>query len=147
MANIQEKVIERVRVIIIDSNKILLINRVKGENSYWVLPGGGVEQCESHERAIERECLEELGIKIRVQKLFLRRVGDKQGMEGQYEFFYLCDMVGGKVGTGGGPEFQPGTQYKGEYRISWVDLKKLPDLNLKPGEVKDKIIQEYLLNK
>jgi ADP-ribose pyrophosphatase YjhB (NUDIX family) len=147
MVNIQEKAIERVRAIIIDSNKILLINRVKRENSYWVVPGGGVGQDESHEHAIKRECLEELGVKIRVRRLFLRRIGDKPGMEGQHEFFYLCDMVGGKVGTGQGPEFQPGTQYKGEYKISWVDLKKLPDLNLKPEEVKEKIIQEYLLNK
>ena len=36
MTNIQEKIIERVRAIIIDSNKILLINRVKKEDSYWV---------------------------------------------------------------------------------------------------------------
>lgn len=147
MANIQKNVIERVRAIIIDSNKILLINRVKRENSYWVVPGGGVERGESNEHAIKRECLEELGIKIRVQRLFLQRIGDKPGMESQHEFFYLCDMVGGKVGTGQGPEFQPGTQYKGEYKISWVNLKKLPDLNLKPKEVKDKIIQEYLPNK
>ncbi len=147
MANTQEKEIERVRAVIINLNKILLINRVKRENSYWVIPGGGVEQGEGHEHAIKRECLEELGIKIRVRKLFLQRIGDKPGMEGQYEFFYLCDMIGGKIGTGQGPELQPGTQYEGEYKISWVDLKKLPDLNLKPEEVKDKIIQEYLLNK
>lgn len=83
----------------------MLINRVKGKNFYWVLPGSRVEQGENHEHAIERECLEELGIKIRVQRLFLRRIGDKPGMEGQYEFFYLCDMVGGKVGTGRGLNF------------------------------------------
>lgn len=147
MANIQKKVIERVRAVIIDYNNILLINRVKRGNSYWVIPGGGVEQSESHEHAIKRECLEELGIKIRVRRLFLQRIGDKPRMEGQHEFFYLCDIIGGKVGTGQGPEFQPRTQYKGEYKISWVDLKKLPDLNLKPEEVKNKIIQEYLLNK
>ena len=147
MTNIQEKIIERVRAIIIDSNKILLINRVKKEDSYWVIPGGGVEQNESHEHAIKRECLEELGIEIQVLRLFLRRIGDKPGMEGQCEFFYLCDMVGGKVGTGQGPEFQLGTQYKGEYRISWVNLEKLTDLNLKPKEIKEKIIQEYKINK
>lgn len=146
MVNIQKK-IERVRAIIINSNKILLINRIKNDDSYWVIPGGRVEPDESHEQAIKRECIEELGIETQIKKLFLRRISDKPGMEGQHEFFYLCSMVGGKVGTGEGPEFQPGAQYKGEYRISWVDFKKLSDINLKPQEVKDKIIKEYLLNK
>lgn len=146
MVNIQKK-IERVRAVIIISNKILLINRIKNDDSYWVIPGGRVESDESHEQAIKRECIEELGIKAQVERLFLQRISDKPGMKGQHEFFYLCSMVGGKVGTGEGPEFQPGAQYKGEYRISWVDLKKLSDINLKPLEVKDKIIKEYLLNK
>ena len=144
MANIQEKVMDRVRAVIIDSNKILLINRIKGDDSYWVIPGGKVEEGESHEQAAGRECFEELGISVRVDRLFLQKISDKPGMEGWHEFFYLCSMIGGKVGTGQGPEFQPGTQYKGEYKITWVDLKKLPDINLKPQEVKNRIIREYL---
>ena len=147
MVNIQKKAIERVRAVIINSNKILLINRIKENNSYWVIPGGGVERGESRKQAVKRECLEELGINVQVERLFLRRIGDKPGMEGQHEFFYRCSMVSGKVGTGQGPEFQPGTQYNGEYEISWVDLKKLPDINLKPQEVKNRIIKEYLANK
>lgn len=147
MANIQKKEIERVRAIIIASDKILLINRVKEDKSYWVIPGGGVEQGESHEHAIKRECIEELGINVEMVRLFLQRIGDKPGMEGQHEFFYLCNMIGGRVGSGQGPEFQPEAQYEGEYKISWVDLKKLPNINLKPQDVKDKIIQEYLIAK
>src|SRR3989338_5213913 len=147
MANIQEKVRERVRAVIIDSNKILLINRIKGGNSYWVIPGGAVEQGETHKQAVKRECLEELGIKVRVEGLFLQRISDKPGMEGQREFFYFFSIIGGKVGSGQGPEFQPGTHYKGKYKISWVNLRELPNINLKPQEVKDKIIQEYLVSK
>lgn len=147
MANIQKKAIERVRAVIIHSNKILLINRLKENDSYWVIPGGGVELEESHEQAVKRECLEELGIEVRVEKLFLRRIGDKPEIKGQPEFFYLCSMVSGKVGTGRGPEFQPGTQYNGEYKINWVNLKKFPDINLKPQEVKNRIIREYLTSK
>lgn len=143
MVNISEKIIERVRAVIINSSKILLINRIKDNDSYWVIPGGAVEQGENHEQAVKRECFEELGIKVRVEKLFLQRVGDKPGMEGQQEFFYLCSITGGKIGAGQGPEFQPGTQYKGEYKIRWVDLKNLPDINLKPEEIKNKIIKEY----
>jgi 8-oxo-dGTP diphosphatase len=135
MANISKKITERVRAIIIDQGKILLINRIKGNGSYWVIPGGAVESGESHAQAIKRECLEELGVKIEAQKLFLQRLGDKPEIEGQREFFYLCNIVDGQIGTGQGPEFQVGTQYKGEYRIKWVDLKNLPEINLKPEEV------------
>jgi len=147
MANISKKITERVRAIIIEGDKILLINRVKDNDSYWVIPGGAVEPGESHEQAVKRECFEELGVKVEIQKLFLQRLGDKPGIEGQQEFFYLCNIVGGQIGTGQGPEFQAGTQYKGEYRIKWVDLKNLPEINLKPEEIKSKIIQQTILNK
>jgi len=147
MANIPKKITERVRAIIIDQGKILLINRIKGNNSYWVIPGGAVESGESHEQAVKRECLEELGVKIEAQKLFLQRLGDKPEIEGQQEFFYLCNIIDGQIGTGQGPEFQVGTQYKGEYKIKWVDLKDLPEINLKPEEVKNKIIQQAILDK
>jgi len=147
MANFSKKITERVRAIIIEQDKILLINRIKGNDSYWVIPGGAVESHESHEQAVKRECLEELGVEIEVQKLFLQRLGDKQEIEGQQEFFYLCSIVDGQIGTGQGPEFQTGTQYKGEYRIRWADLKDLPKINLKPEEVKNKIIQQAILDK
>ena len=147
MANISKKITERVRAIIIDQGKILLINRIKGNDSYWVIPGGAIESDESHEQAVKRECLEELGVRIEVQKLFLQRFGDKQEIEGQQEFFYLCNIIDGRIGTGQGPEFQAGTQYKGEYRIKWVNLKDLPEINLKPEEVKNKIIQQAILDK
>lgn len=146
MTNIP-KIIERVRAVIIDSDKILLINRIKDDDSYWVIPGGAVESGETHKQTLERECLEELGVKINVQELFLQRVGDKPEIEGQPEFFYLCDIIGGKVGAGRGPEFRPETQYKGKYIIKWVALKELPDINLKPEEVKNKIVQQTILDK
>ncbi|MBI2459143.1 MAG: NUDIX domain-containing protein [Parcubacteria group bacterium] len=147
MVNISKKIIERVRAVIINSDKILLINRIKDNDSYWVIPGGAVEPGENHEQAIKRECLEELGVQVEVEKLFLQRMGDKPGIKGQSEFFYLCSITGGKIGAGHGPELQPVTQYKGEYKIRWVELKNLPDINLKPEEVRNKIIQQTILDK
>ena len=140
MNHTQEKTIERVRAIIIDSSKILLIHRIKKDNSYWVIPGGGVEAGENHQQAVERECFEELGIQVRVGRLFLQRTADMLDIKGHQEFFYLCEMVGGEVGTGQGPEFQPGTEYQGEFKAEWVDIEKLPIVDLRPNEVRDAII-------
>lgn len=140
MADFQERMTERVRAVIVIANKILLINRIKTGYVYWVIPGGAVEPGENHEQAIERECLEELGVRVRVARLLLRRMSDKPGMEGRPEFFYLCSIVSGKVGTGQGPEFQSTTHHEGTYKIAWVDLKKLPAIDLKPAEIKNMLI-------
>ncbi len=140
MNHIQEKITERVRAIIIDSDKILLIHRIKTDQSYWVIPGGGVEVGENHQQAVKRECFEELGIQVRVGELFFQRTADMLAIKGQQEFFYLCEMIGGKVGTGQGPEFQPGVEYQGEFKAEWVDIKKLPILDLRPHEIRDAII-------
>lgn len=139
--------IERVRAIIIVSEKILLINRIKDNETYWVIPGGRVEAGESHGEALERECVEELGVKIHANGLFMQQPSGKPGIEGQQEFFYLCNIIGGKVGSGQGPEFKQGTQYKGEYIITWVDFKNLSTIDLRPKDLKDRIIKEYLSNK
>ena len=43
-------------------DKLLLVNHVKGYRSYWLLPGGGVREGESIDRALARELFEELGL-------------------------------------------------------------------------------------
>lgn len=136
--------IKRVRAIIIKNHSILLIHRIKIDTSYWVIPGGKVEYGESHENAIKRECIEELGVTVNVQGIFADKISDKPGMEGHHEFFYLCTIVKGRVGSGSGPEFKERSNYKGKYIIDWVRLHSLPFVNLKPVEIRDKIIKEYL---
>ena len=139
MNHIQKK-IERVRAIIIDFDKILLIHRIKKDHAYWVIPGGGVEVGENHQQAVKRECFEELGIQVHVGRLFLQRTADMLEIEGQQEFFYLCKIIGGEVGTGQGPEFQPGLEYQGEFKAEWIDIKSIHELDLRPHEVRDAII-------
>ena len=53
-----------------DKGKYLLIERAAGESypGYWCLPGGGIEKNETSEKAVCRECLEEIAIKIRPVK-------------------------------------------------------------------------------
>jgi 8-oxo-dGTP diphosphatase len=52
-------------------DSVLLGKRNKEPNrGLWVLPGGGVEFCESFANTLERELLEEAGIKVDVQGVF-----------------------------------------------------------------------------
>lgn len=59
----------RVTGILIEEGKILLVKQKVSNSRSWSLPGGRLEQGESLEKAIEREMLEETGLKTRAVKL------------------------------------------------------------------------------
>lgn len=64
----------RVRVagILIENGKILLIEHLKNDKKYWLIPGGGVDWGESTEEALTREYKEETNLDIEVNRfLFL----------------------------------------------------------------------------
>lgn len=69
-----EQLRPRVRVagILIQDGKILLIEHLKKDKKYWLVPGGGVEWGESAAEALAREFKEETNLDIEVEKfLFL----------------------------------------------------------------------------
>ena len=49
--------------IIVQEGKIALIKRIREEETYYVFPGGGIEEGETPEEATKREVYEELGVK------------------------------------------------------------------------------------
>lgn len=133
---------ERVRAIIKEGEKILLIHRIKKEREYWVFPGGGVEKTDSdHESALIRECIEELGVDVQVGNLFTTHEFGEADKE-QCEYFYFCEITGGKLGTGSGPEFQEGTHYEGMYALEWISLKSFSSKNIQPEDVKKELQKE-----
>ena len=131
----------RVRGILIESNEIILIKRVKPTENYYVFPGGGVEEGESLEEALRREMKEELGVEIQVGKLLVEQTLEtKKGL--QTEYFYYCTMSGGVVGTGEGPEFQPGNEYEGTHEAVRIPLADLKEIRLLPLTVRDLVIEK-----
>lgn len=61
MQDSNQKIIAgRVRAVIVKDNKIILIKRVKSNETYWVFPGGGIEPGETKEVALLREISEAL---------------------------------------------------------------------------------------
>ena len=72
--------------------KFLLVKRSEKEANYpgkWLFPGGKVEDQESLETAVERECLEELGLRVKAQKLFTKLLSTKPQTVNQEEFFFI----------------------------------------------------------
>ena len=57
--------------VILKNRKILLVKRqIPPFIGYWVIPGGHVNYGERVEEALKRELKEELGIPVKIKKLF-----------------------------------------------------------------------------
>ena len=60
-----------VKCVIEYNGKILMIRNTYGHKN-WTFPGGGIDKGETAERAVERETMEEVGIKVES----LQRIGE-----------------------------------------------------------------------
>lgn len=129
----------RVRAVIIQDGLLLLIHRIKEGKEYWVFPGGGLEDFDaSPEEGLIRECLEELGVNVEVKELFMEKP-----YENQVELFYNCNIVGGELGKGEGPEATRDPKQWGIYEIQKIPMSLLSDKNIYPPDVRDKIIDLF----
>ena len=94
------------RAILTYQNKYVFMRRVKirdnKEYEYYATIGGHLEENETFEEACIREAFEELGVDIKVDKLFLEYVNNEIDT---HEKYYLASIVSGTIGTGKGEEF------------------------------------------
>jgi 8-oxo-dGTP pyrophosphatase MutT (NUDIX family) len=131
-----------VRAIICEEDRYLFIHRVVEDREYWVFPGGGVEGGDvSLEAALIRECEEELGVQVEVGEFFTKTYFLMDGEE-QEQHIFFCRVVSGKIGTGNGPEFQVGGEYRGSFDVEWVHKMEMKDRHILPEEVKDMLLGE-----
>ncbi len=145
---------QRAAAIIIQDNQILLIRRVKegrlvprsfseGGGEYWVFPGGGVEEGETPEQAMEREVQEELSLQVTEYK-FLFDLFNEFTMGGVYpprqEFYYLVTRFSGEVKLGG--EEAERMNEADQYYPTWVPLSQVKQMtNLKPEIAQTKLVE------
>jgi ADP-ribose pyrophosphatase YjhB (NUDIX family) len=89
--------------IVVDGDRILatrVSQPMLGEHPHWLWPGGRVEGDESLEECAVREVKEETGLEVRANRLIYvyQSVDDINGLQNA-EFFFLCDIVGGQLGS------------------------------------------------
>lgn len=124
---------ERIRagVILLDNDRVCLIKRVRGSFTYYLFPGGGVEDGESPEEAAVREAYEELGLEVEL----IRLVGDFRHGK-QRQLFYLARIMAGTFRTGAGEELSSTADLPmGTYEPMWLSLKEAASLDTRPIEL------------
>jgi len=58
----------RAGIVLIEDNKVALIERHRAGLDYFVFPGGGVDEGESPEQGAIREAMEELGVQVAIKQ-------------------------------------------------------------------------------
>lgn len=130
----------RAGVVLIEDNKIALIERHRAGLDYFVFPGGGVNEGETPEQAAVREAMEELGVEVVVkQKVAEIRI------ETSTQIYFLVERVAGEFGTGTGEEFidsDPSDPYEGIYVPMWMPIEELSQRgNVYPAELVEIVVR------
>ena len=113
----------------------------KDYQEYYTFPGGGLEENETLEQDVIREIKEEFGIDVEVVKKLYEMNSEKFN---QKEYFFLCKYVGGKFGTGDGPEYNNDPKYidSGKFIPEIINKEDVKTLLLLPTEIRDKFVED-----
>ena len=113
---------DRVTGVVIRGSQILMIHRYRDGKTYWVFPGGGVEEGEDYDTAIQREMQEETGLEV----LYSVKLFEQAEANGGGCVFYTCELEAGEPHLGG-PE-SANQSPTNQYHLVWVELQQLPRL-------------------
>lgn len=113
---------DRVCAAIIKESKILMVYVEDGANKYWTLPGGGIEENETHEQAVAREVREETGLDVIVERLLFQQtyaLGQCYG--------YLTSMINSTQIAKLGYDPELGFNEQVLKKMEWKDMNDLKD--------------------
>ena len=114
----------RAGIVLIENDKVALIERHRAGLDYFVFPGGGVDEGETPEQGAVREALEELGVEVAIQQKVAVIHFDQST-----QIYFLVERISGEFGSGTGEEFtasDPNDPHEGVYIPMWMSIDALP---------------------
>ena len=122
-------------VALIRRNREFLIsqrNEADTFGSYWEFPGGKKNEGESFEDCVVRETMEELGVRVAVEKKFME-IKKKYDQKTIWLNFYLCSYLSGDP------------QPLDCQNVLWVDVKDLKNYRFPPANelVIDNLLRDF----
>ena len=125
------------KAVVVVGGRILLCKHRDADGDWYCLPGGGQRHGETVPEAIERECLEETGLRVRMGRILLIRdyiannheFAETDADAQQVELMFECELVdGGTPRLGVLPdEMQTGAE--------WVELAGLRNVRMYPKAI------------
>ncbi len=116
---------------ILQDGRVALIERVRAGRTYYLFPGGGVEDGETPEQAATREAREELGVEVE-----LGEPRYEEDFDGSRFVYFDARIVGGSFGTGLWPDHAErdadARERSGSHEPVWVPLDELDRLDIRP---------------
>lgn len=109
-----------------------MIERKLDERTWYVLPGGGVEDGETIEAAAVREAHEELGVHVELTGL-LAEVRFMKGGRLSLQSYFGATIEAGHFGSGDGAEYElPLDSTRGTYQPRWLFLADALQRDVRP---------------
>ena len=109
----------RAAVILIENDKIALIERHRLRKHYFVFPGGKIESGEIAAFAAQRELKEELGLDIEIDQMVA-----EVWYEDTPQYYFLGRTIGGHFGLGTGKEMNSLPEIKKRLTSSNLDSSR-----------------------
>jgi 8-oxo-dGTP diphosphatase len=126
----------RAGVILIEDNKLALIERHREGRHYFAFPGGGIEESESPQQTAVREAEEELGIRVGIVQKVAEVI-----FSGKTQHYFLVEKISGEFGTGTGEEYKDYNPVHGTFNPLLMPLADVLTKNVLPRALAELVVR------
>jgi 8-oxo-dGTP diphosphatase len=125
----------RAGIILIEENKLALIERHRAGRHYFAFPGGGIDEGESPQQTAVREAEEELGIRVEIKRKVAEVIFNEKA-----QHYFLVKKIRGEFGTGTGEEYKEFNPVHGTFHPLLMPLTDVLNNNVLPRALAEFVV-------